>query len=230
MFAVIFTVQPKKERWNDYLDLAKFLKPKLEAVDGFIDNERFESKRTKGRLLSLSTWRDEKAVVRWRTQGEHHGAQTKGRFEIFEDYHLSVGEITRDSDPPKGPEVEERRFDETVVGRAKVATITELTPNHGSDIAMHVDALPARLGLGADRDGIVDVEVFESIYHPGKLVVLGLWHDARAANTWTPTGLETAENVRCRHVRIIRDYGMSDRREAPQFFHEVPRASRAAAE
>src|ERR1700756_629829 len=30
MFAVIFTVQPKKERWNDYLDLARFLKPKLE--------------------------------------------------------------------------------------------------------------------------------------------------------------------------------------------------------
>ena len=102
MFAVIFTVQPKKERWNDYLDLAKFLKPKLEAVDGFIDNERFESKRTKGRLLSLSTWRDEKAVVRWRTQGEHHGAQTKGRFEIFEDYHLSVGEITATPTRRKG--------------------------------------------------------------------------------------------------------------------------------
>ena len=70
MFVVVFEVQPKKV--SDYLDLAKFLKPKLEAIDGFIDNERFESKRTKGRLLSLSTWRDEKAVVRWRTQGEHH--------------------------------------------------------------------------------------------------------------------------------------------------------------
>ncbi len=79
MFAVIFEVQPKKERWNDYLDLAKYLKPKLEAIDGFIDNERFESKRTKGRVLSLSTWRDEKAVVRWRTHGEHHGVQEKGR-------------------------------------------------------------------------------------------------------------------------------------------------------
>ena len=71
MFAVIFEVQPKKERWNDYLDLAKYLKPKLEAIDGFIDNERFGSKRTKGRVLSLSTWRDEKAVVRWRTEREH---------------------------------------------------------------------------------------------------------------------------------------------------------------
>jgi heme-degrading monooxygenase HmoA len=90
MFAVIFEVQPKKERWDEYLELAKKLKPKLEAIEGFIDNERFESKKTQGRVLSLSTWRDEKAVVRWRTHGEHHGVQEKGRFEVFEDYHLRV--------------------------------------------------------------------------------------------------------------------------------------------
>ena len=72
MFVVIFEVQPRNQRLNDYLDLGKYLKSKLEAIDGFIDNERFESKRAKGRVLSLSTWRDEKAVVRWRTQREHH--------------------------------------------------------------------------------------------------------------------------------------------------------------
>src|SRR5215475_12165192 len=128
MFAVIFVVQPRKERFNDYLDLAKFLKPKLEAIDGFVDNERFESKRTKGRVLSLSTWRDEKSVVRWRTQGEHHGAQEKGRFEIFEDYHLRVGEITDDSDPPNGLAIVQQRFDETANPMAKAVSITELNP------------------------------------------------------------------------------------------------------
>src|SRR5574338_1391203 len=102
MFAVIFEVTPKKERWDDYLGLAKFLKPKLEAIDGFIDNERFKSKRPEGRLLSLSTWRDEKSVVRWRTHESHHGVQKKGRFEIFDDYHLRVGEVTDDTLPPEG--------------------------------------------------------------------------------------------------------------------------------
>src|SRR5580698_9887839 len=122
MFVVIFEVTPKHDRWDDYLALAKQLRPKLEAIDGFIDNERFESKRTKGRVLSLSTWRDEKAVVRWRAQGEHHDVQEKGRFEIFEDYHLRVGEVTEDSDPPRGLSVVEQRFDETANPQAKAVS------------------------------------------------------------------------------------------------------------
>jgi heme-degrading monooxygenase HmoA len=221
MFAVIFVVQPRQERWNDYLDLAKYLKPKLEAVDGFVANERFESKRTQGRLLSLSTWRDEKAVVRWRTQGEHHGVQEKGRFEIFEDYRLRVGEITHDTEPPAAPTVEERRLDETAVGDAKVATIVELTPKAGSDAAARADTLPAQLGLDAHRDGLVDAEVFESIYSPSKLLLLGLWRDAEAAQRWRPAHPATAGTMRRRQVRIIRDYGMFDRREAPQYFPAV---------
>jgi hypothetical protein len=32
------------------------------------------------------------------------------------------------------------------------------------------------------------------------------------------------EKLRCRRVRIIRDYGMSDRRQAQQFYPEVPAA------
>src|SRR5262245_65330679 len=67
MFAVIFELQPRPEKFDEYLELAKYLKPRLEAIDGFIDIDRFSSRRAKGRLLSLSTWRDEKAIVRWRT-------------------------------------------------------------------------------------------------------------------------------------------------------------------
>ena len=172
MFAVIFEVQPKKERWNDYLDLAKYLKPKLEAIDGFIDNERFESKRTKGRVLSLSTWRDEKAVVRWRTHGEHHGVQEKGRFEIFEDYHLRVGEVTDDSDPPRGLCVVQQRFDETANPEAKAVSISELTPPEGDKLKIAAEHLPVQLGLDKCPAGLVDHEVFESIYNPGKLLLL----------------------------------------------------------
>ena len=227
MFAVIFEVQPKPERWDDYLALAKQLKPKLEAIDGFIDNERFESKRTKGRLLSLSTWRDEKAVIRWRTHGEHHSVQEKGRFEIFADYHLRVGGISADSQPPQGLAVDEQRFDETEIGDAKVATITEVTPDEAG--ALDAKQLPAQLGLKAGASGLVDHEVFESIYNKGKLLLLASWRDATAAKAWSPLQPSRVPPIRHRQVRIIRDYGMFERREAPQFYPEVKRAEARAA-
>src|SRR4051812_13215610 len=93
MFAVLFEVQPKSEKWDEYLGIAKLLKPELEASDGFVENIRYSSLTRDGWLLSLSTWRDEKSLVRWRTKAVHHGAQERGRFEVFYDYHLRVGEI-----------------------------------------------------------------------------------------------------------------------------------------
>ena len=131
MFAVIFEVQPKPGRFEEYLNYAKYLKPELEKIDGFIDNERFASKRNGSRVLSLSTWRNEKAVVRWRTRGVHHEVQQKGRFEVFEDYHLRVGEITADTHIPKDQTLEDQRLDETEIAEAKVATISELSPITG---------------------------------------------------------------------------------------------------
>src|SRR3569623_1425744 len=101
MFAVLFEVQPKSEKWDDYLGVAKLLKPELEATVGFIENIRYRSLTRQGYLRSLSTWRDEKARVRWRTQAVHHGAQDRGRFEIFGDYHLRVGEFTGEGSPER---------------------------------------------------------------------------------------------------------------------------------
>ncbi len=65
MFAVIFEVEPKPERRGEYLGLAASLKPALVRIEGFVDVERFTSTSDNGRVLSLSFWRDEKAVIRW---------------------------------------------------------------------------------------------------------------------------------------------------------------------
>ena len=37
MFSVLFEVQPKPEKWEDYLGNAKMLRPELEQIDGFVD-------------------------------------------------------------------------------------------------------------------------------------------------------------------------------------------------
>lgn len=223
MFAVIFEVQPREGRTEDYLALAKQLKSKLEATDGFIDNERFKSKRDPRRMLSLSTWRDEKAVVRWRTHAEHHGVQERGRFDVFEDYHLRVGEITFDDAPPQGLAVRNDRMDETQAGEAKTLTITEVTLADGATLQAQPDVLPAHLRLDTATGDLVSVEVFESIYHPGKLALLAAWHSAQAAERWIPSRPPAARAVRHRRIRVIRDYGMFDRREAPQYYPERQR-------
>jgi heme-degrading monooxygenase HmoA len=230
MFAVIFEVQPKTGCWDDYLNLAKQLKPKLEATDGFIDNERFKSKRDERRVLSLSTWRDEKAVVRWRTHGEHHGVQEKGRFEVFDDYHLRVGEVMADTQPPKGHTVAQDRLDETEVGEAKTVTITEIMPIEGGTLGARPELLVRHLGLDPHPPGLISQEVFESIYNPGKLALLASWKSAEAAAAWQPQKLEAVRSLRHRHVRVIRDYGMFERREAPQYYPEVKRREQPSGE
>jgi heme-degrading monooxygenase HmoA len=230
MFAVIFEVQPKRDRFDDYLDLAKSLKPKLIAIEGFIDNERFASTRTDGRLLSLSTWRDEKAVVRWRTQGDHRAVQEKGRLEIFQDYHLRVGEVTYDTDPPPGMVLLQQRFDATAKVHAQAASITELSIRGGNPANVDDERLSALFGLDARTNGHIDHEVFESIYGQGKLLLLISWADGGAAAAWMPNAPPAAKALRHRRVRIIRDYGMNDRYEAPQFFPDVKRAHGLARE
>jgi heme-degrading monooxygenase HmoA len=220
MFVVIFEVQPHKERFDEYLEIAKTLKPHIEKIDGFIDNERYGSKRQEGKILSLSTWRDEKAVIRWRTLATHHHAQEKGRFEIFADYHLRVGEIVFDTSPPEGIPVREQRLDETEIGQAKSVTLSELGARDGK----RATADPSRaLGLSAAQ-GVLDHEIFESIYNPGKLVLLAGWKDASAAAAWQPNAV-TGATLRHRRVRVIRDYGMFERREAPQYYPPVEAGS-----
>jgi len=230
MFSVIFEVLPNPGRKDDYLELAKHLKPILEKIDGFVDNERFESKLKPGWVLSHSTWRDEKSVVRWRTESEHHAVQEKGRFEIFADYHLRIGDVTADTDPPKQAPIQERRFDETEIGAAKTATFTEITPAKGAEFAAQVDLLPAHLGLEPKSGAVVEYDVYASIYNPGKLALLVAWKDPKAASAWSPRKIDGIETLRHRKIRVVRDYGRFDRREAPQFYPDVKGAETKHAE
>jgi heme-degrading monooxygenase HmoA len=176
MFSVIFEVLPNEGRKDEYLELAKHLKPILEKIDGFVDNERFESQLKPGWVLSHSTWRDEKSVVRWRTEGEHHKVQ---------------------------------------------ATFTEITPKKGAAFAAQPHLLPAHLGLDLTDGAVAEHDVYASIYNPGKLALLTSWKDTGAGKAWSPEKIDGIEMLRHRRIRVVRDYGRFDRREAPQFYRDV---------
>ena len=96
MIAVIFEVDVPAGAKGEYLDWTAELRPLLSEIDGFLSIERFQSLTTPGRLLSLSFWRDEAAVARWRALPEHRRAQTAGRDHVFAGYRLRVAEVLRD--------------------------------------------------------------------------------------------------------------------------------------
>jgi len=210
MFAVLFEVQPKSEKWDEYLGIAKLLKPELEAIDGFVENIRYRSLTRAGWLLSLSIWRDERALVRWRTQAVHHGAQEKGRFEVFGDYHLRVGELEGSGST--------ERTDATEVGAGTVVTLIDakLPTDRVKDAPP--EQMAASLGLRADAAGLVAWNLFDAILSPGDVMLMMTARDQAAAQAMSPR-----DDARLRRVRILRDYGMFDRREAPQYYPDVAR-------
>jgi hypothetical protein len=139
---------------------------------------------------------------------------------VFQDYHLRVGEITADNWPAAGLALLQQRLDETEVGDAKAMTISELPSVGGKPACMDIADEVGMPEIGSL--GVVDREAYKSIYSPGKLLLLGCWASAEAAGAWQPAQPGSG-NLHHRRVRIIRDYGMFDRREAPQYYPSVRR-------
>jgi len=95
---------------------------------------------------------------------------------------------------------------------------------------------PARkddyLGIAADLkpvleqiDGFISVERFESLTAPGKILSLSFWRDEAAVAAWRNVEVhrraqaagrqEIFEDYRLRIAEVVRDYGMTERAEAP---------------
>ena len=96
MIAVIFEFTAAEGRFADYKALAEGLSDEVRKVDGFLSIERFQSISDPKRFVSLSFWRDEEAVRRWRNLQKHREAQAKGRGGIFSEYRLRVCTVLRD--------------------------------------------------------------------------------------------------------------------------------------
>ncbi len=220
MFSVLFDVHPRPERWDTYLGYARMLRPELERIDGFVDNVRYRSRTRDGWLLSLSSWRDEKSLVRWRTQATHHRIQQQGRAEIFADYHLRVGQVTRDTHLPAGHSLADQRLDETKTGAGTTVVLIDARRSDASMLGDASDAIARWLGLAPDSPGLVAWDVLDAILSPGDIILLTTWRDLYAAAAFAGSAIVPPDSrVRC--VRIVRDYGMFDRREAPQYYPEM---------
>jgi heme-degrading monooxygenase HmoA len=234
MFSVVFEVHPKPEQWDAYFGNAKMLRLELEQVEGFVDNIRYKSLTREGWILSLSGWRDEKAVVRWRTEMRHHMVQEKGRTEILSDYHLRVGQITADTRVPKGYSLQEQRLDETEVGEGTTLTLIDAkSPASSKDsgdakagavASLSADDAARHLGLSMRPEGMLGWDAFDAVLTPGDLMLLISWKTQGYAREFEKA-VKLPPDGRMRRVRVVRDYGMFDRREAPQYYPDAVRVT-----
>lgn len=77
------------------------------------------------------------------------------------------------------------------------------------------------LGLNSWTQDCASWDVFDAVLTPGDLMLMISWRDAAAAQAYEASA--SLNNVaRVRRVRVIRDYGKYDRREAPQYYPDAP--------
>ena len=220
MFTAMLEVHPIPEQFDAYLGMAKMLRPELEKIDGFIDNNRYASLTRDGWLLSLSSWRDEKSLIRWRSQETHHKIMQAARDRVFSDYRLRIGQTVSDTHLPAGQVLREQRLDVTETGQGAAVSLhdgkfsTEWVKQAGAD------AVAIALGVDTGAPGLVSWDVFDHLMTPGEVIAVVTWRDHAAVEAFEREAA-ASERSRLRNIRIIREYGMFDRREAPQYFKEV---------
>ncbi|MGB7802829.1 antibiotic biosynthesis monooxygenase family protein [Buttiauxella sp.] len=96
MIAVLFEADAVAEHQARYLQLAGELRPELDNVKGFISIERFQSLSTQGKILSLSWWESEEAVLEWKKNLRHQAAQKEGQQTLFAHYRIRVANVLRE--------------------------------------------------------------------------------------------------------------------------------------
>jgi heme-degrading monooxygenase HmoA len=107
MIVVIFEGTPRAGKMEEYLARSPKYKDELSKLDGFISNERFQHCNNPNKILSISFWKDEESIKRFRELEMHQKDEVVGKEILFEDYHICIAKIFRDyslndrSDAPK---------------------------------------------------------------------------------------------------------------------------------
>ena len=71
-------------------------------------------------------------------------------------------------------------------------------------------------------EGMLAWDVFDAVLTPGDLMLLICWKTAHFAPEFEEA-VQMPFDGRFRRVRVVRDYGMFDRREAPQYYPDAQR-------
>ncbi|AWK02901.1 antibiotic biosynthesis monooxygenase [Flavobacterium crocinum] len=106
-----------------------------------------------------------------------------------------------------------------------IAVIFEVIPNEGKKDEYLDIAASLRPELNY-IDGFISIERFQSLADPGKILSLSFWRDEESIQQWRNLEMHRHAQAKGRngifkdyHLRIatvVRDYGMSERKETPE--------------
>lgn len=198
MHALLFEMEPRPGHEGHYFKHAEALRPLLAQHAGLLFIERFKSISRPNVILSHSHWRDEASLAKWRSDPDHHRSQAAGRNKHFEDYRLRIShvlKIVRQSCAPESWTMDGAYTD-----------VNAIPPRFLTIVALKSE--PADLSGESFQSVTVDdsflcVADAKSHQHGEEIIA-----DAMALPHVTSAML----------TLVSRDYGMSERAEAPQYF------------
>ena len=188
MIALFFEVLPKSGHEDHYFQYAMKLKSALAKHDGMLWLDRYRSLSNSNKILSHQLWRDEKAILDWRNDKQHLGAQTAGRTVHFEDYRIRIAPL-----------------------RASMEQDGEMQLHDGEGdgaftVLLHASGSPA----------LENGESFKSINIPGSFVSLLEVDTLDAGVELLKTSINRGDAQSGSITQNLRDYGMFERAQAPQ--------------
>ena len=106
-----------------------------------------------------------------------------------------------------------------------IAVIFEVLP-HAANKQEYLDIAASLAPLLKDMDGFISIERFQSLSDPQKILSLSFWRDEEAVKEWRNVDahrgaqskgrLDVFQDYRIRIAGVLRDYGLSEREQAPK--------------
>jgi heme-degrading monooxygenase HmoA len=208
MISQFFEVLIKDGRVNTYMDLAASLKPALTAMGGCLFIDRFKSLTRENLLLSYQIWQDEGAMTAWRVDASHHRVQETGREKVFSDYRIRIAQVIHEARPGRPIWQPERRTPYNDPAR-RPPTYVIASESKNPD-------LPVTTQWRRDS--------FESMYRAGYFAHLLDLPDYQSGLDFGAQLFADPTTEYFRIFEVMRDYGMYDRTEAPQYYPSVNRS------
>ena len=192
MYALFFEVRPKPGHLPHYFEHVERLRPALALHTGLLFLDRYRSLSDDAVLLSHQHWRDEAAILGWRRDSLHLQSQQAGRYQHFADYRIRVASLVCQWVDGQFSEAAQDQIEGPDEGRFVIAAYSQAAEG----------MVPAHAG-------------FESVNRQGAFISLQEVPSRSLAQASVRASSELPGTQSARAFRVVRDYGMLEREEAP---------------